>query len=230
MSRDLLLTADGDGAPAVPAASPSRRRVAQQQRLKRPFALRACLHCDWSKLFTSRNALNNHAKLCHGLFYSAEHRCNVPLRGAEAHVTRQQGHSLTWHSPRSASTGSNTERRKIPRVEPEERMPSRLCRNRRRRRPAPVMPGDRGTRSVTVATGPSTTVRQEAGGSRAAGKAISATEGRPTSPASSTGDDLGPRPQIQLGLEEEGTNDPTLSIYHGIMVWTPAMQGALGRS
>jgi len=30
-------TAEGDGAPAVPAASPSRRRVVQQQQPKRPF-------------------------------------------------------------------------------------------------------------------------------------------------------------------------------------------------
>ena len=88
-------TAEGDGAPAVPAASPPRRQIAHRQPPQREFVSRACIECDWSKLFTSRNSLNKHLKLSHGTFFSAEHRCDVPLWGAEAQVRQQRGHSLS---------------------------------------------------------------------------------------------------------------------------------------
>ena len=108
--------------------------------------------------------------------------------------------------PRADFIGSNAERRKLPRMDPEGVERSRpACRNRRRQKPAPAKPGDRGTWSVTVAAGPSEATRQEAGGSRAAGTSVPAAQGRPPSPASSTGGEFGPHPQIQLDLEEEDT-------------------------
>ena len=63
-------TAEGDGAPAVPAATPPRRRVARQRHTPmRDFTPRACMDCDWTVVYDCRSALNRHLRLCHGTFF-----------------------------------------------------------------------------------------------------------------------------------------------------------------
>ena len=78
-----------------------------------------------------------------------------------------------------------------------------MCRNRRRHKPAPANPGARGARSVTVGVGSGGASRQGAEGALAADASASATQNRSHSPASSTGGEFGPRPQVSISLDDE---------------------------
>jgi len=78
-----------------------------------------------------------------------------------------------------------------------------MRRNRRRHKPASANPGARGARSVTVGLGPGGALRQGAGGALAADASASAARDRSRSPASSTGGEFGPRPQVSISLDDE---------------------------
>jgi len=73
-------TAEGDGTPAIPAATPPRQRVTRQRHTpKREFTPRACVDCDWTVVFNCRSALDRHLRQCHGTFF-----CQARLqRGSE---------------------------------------------------------------------------------------------------------------------------------------------------
>jgi len=203
-------TAEGGGGSAALTATPPHQRVARQQhKPMREFTPRACLQCDWTVIYDCNSALNKHMRKEHGTFYSAKRGCDMVLRGGEPLVRQQHGGSFRGHSPHSVSIGSNAERRKLPKMdtgEVEHSQPQR--RNRRRRKPAPSKPGDRGTQSVTVASGPGDATRQGAGGQQAAGVSAPAAQHCPPSPASSTAGEFGPRPQIDLRLEGQEALSP----------------------
>ena len=150
-------TEGGEGTAALTATSSCPRVVRRQHQPKRDFTPRACVECNWAVVYDCRSALNRHMRSKHGVFYSAKHDCYVALRGGEPRVQQQSGSSALRHSPRTTSTGSNAERRKLPKLASEEEEPSQpVRRNRRRRKPAPPNPGARGARgarSVTVGIG-----------------------------------------------------------------------------
>jgi len=185
-------------------SSPRSRAARRRHQPMRGFTPCACLQCDWSVVYDCRSALNRHMRTEHGVFYSAKRDCYVALRGGEPRVRQQSGHSALRHSPRTTSTGSNAERRKLLKLASEGEEPSRPTRrNRRRHKPAPVNPGARGARSVTVGLGQGDASRQGAGGALAADASASATRNRSHSPASSTGGEFGPRPQVSISLDDE---------------------------